>query len=132
MAVKSYKGLKARADKLFSEVIRSVGYCEATFYNDVSCSQQLQCMHINSRRFNSTRCDTRNAFSGCAAHHRFFTDHPREFSRFITTTWAQKYYDDMFQKSRTATKVDWQERIDFLNRIKNGEITLSEARELEC
>lgn len=131
MAVKSYKGLKAKSDKLFSEIIRSTGYCEAETYTDVKCSSQLQTMHINSRRFNATRCDTRNAFSGCAAHHRFFTDHPREFSHFITTTWAQKHYDDMFRKSRTATKVDWQERVDFLLRIKSGEITLQEARELE-
>ncbi len=131
MAVKRYKGTKAKADKIYSEVIRSVGYCEAESYNDVRCSQQLQCMHICSRRFNATRTDTRNGMSGCAAHHRFFTDHPREFSHFITTTWAQKYYDDMYQKSRTATKIDWNERIEFLTRIKSGEITLTEAREME-
>lgn len=131
MPVKTYKGLKAKADKLFSEIVRSTGYCEAENYNHVKCSQQLQCMHINSRRYNATRCDTRNAFSGCAAHHRFFTDHPREFSRFITTTWAADHYDQMYQASRIATKVDWNERITFLERIKKGEITLNEARNLE-
>lgn len=126
MAVKRYKGTKAKADKLFSEVIRSIGYCE-------SCGSEkwLQCAHINSRRFNATRCDTRNAFSLCASCHRKYTDFPREFSRFITTTWAQSYYDDMYQKSRTATKVDWDERIEFLTRIKKGEITLDEARRQE-
>lgn len=126
MAVKRYKGTKAKADKLFSEVIRSIGYCESC-----GSSDWLQCAHINSRRFNATRCDTRNAFSLCASCHRKYTDFPREFSRFITTTWAQRYYDDMYQKSRTATKVDWNERIEFLTRIKKGEITLSEAREME-
>lgn len=126
MSVKTYKGKKAKADKLFSEIIRSIGYCESCGGNN-----WLQCAHINSRRFNSTRCDTRNAFSLCASCHRKYTDFPREFSHFITTTWAQKYYDDMYQKSRTATKVDWQERIDFLTRIKQGELTLEEAREME-
>ena len=38
MAVKRRKGIKARADKLFSEVIRSVGYCEAKDWDDVKCS----------------------------------------------------------------------------------------------
>lgn len=134
MSVSYGKGDKGKADKLFSEVIRSVGYCEASGFNQINCSQQLQCMHIVSRKYNATRCDTRNAFSGCAAHHRFYTDHPREFSRFITQTWAQKYYDTVYQNSRDASlgkSVDWQERIDFLKRIKSGELTLSQAREIE-
>jgi hypothetical protein len=134
MPVKRAKGAKAKADRLFSEVIRSVGYCEADGYDDVKCSPQLQCMHIISRRFNATRCDTRNAFSGCAAHHRFFTDHPREFSKFITTTWAQKYYDEVYQNSRNSSlgkQVDWDERVAFLTDIKEQRITLEEAREME-
>lgn len=131
MPVKRFKGDKAKADRLFSEVIRSVGYCEAQGYDDRPCSNQLQCAHINSRRFNATRCDVRNAYSLCMAHHRYFTDFPRQFSRFITTTWAQKYYDDMYQKSRTATKVDWNERIQLLQRIKRGELTLDDARNQE-
>jgi hypothetical protein len=129
MAVRRYKGLKSKADKLFSEIIRSVGYCEAEGLG--KCSYQLQCAHIISRRYNAVRTDTRNAFSLCAGHHRHYTDHPREFSRFITGTWANKYYDSIYAKSQTYQKVDWQERIDFLNRVKSGELSLSEARELE-
>lgn len=134
MAVKRYKGVKNKADKLFSEVIRSVGYCEADGWDDIKCSAQLQCMHIISRKFNATRCDLRNAFSGCAAHHRYFTDHPRQFSRFITSTWAQKYYDQMFQRSRNSAigkQVDWEERIALFTDIKEGRITLKEARDCE-
>lgn len=128
--LKTYRGAKAKADRLFSEVIRSIEVCEAEGWK-IPCSTQLQCMHIISRRFNSTRTDTRNAFSGCAAHHRFFTDHPREFSHFITDSWAQDHYDDLYQRSQQVIKIDWQERIDFLNRIKSGDISLQEARELE-
>lgn len=132
--IKRNKGVKGKADKLFSEVIRSVGYCEAQGWDDIKCSPQLQCMHIVSRKYNATRCDTRNAFSGCAAHHRYFTDHPRQFSRFITTTWAQQYYDQVWQNSRNSTLgklVDWEERIAFLTDIKEGRITLQEARDME-
>lgn len=129
--LKTYKGAKAKADKLFSEAIRSVGYCEAEGYGDKPCTPQLQCMHIISRRFNSTRTDTRNGMAGCAAHHRYFTDHPREFSHFITDTWASQYYDQIYAKSQISQKIDWQARIDLLKRIKSGELSLTEARESE-
>jgi hypothetical protein len=126
--LKTYKGLKAKADKLFSEVIRSVGYCE-------SCdgTHYLQTAHIISRRYNTTRTDTRNAYCLCAKCHRFYTDHPRQFSRFISTTWAAETYDELFEfsQNKAVKKVDWQQRVDFLTSIKNKEITLKQARELE-
>ena len=131
MPLKRYKGDKAKADKLFSQVIRNLGYCEANGYGSRPCSSQLQTAHIVTRKRNATRTDTRNAFCLCFAHHRWFTDYPREFSRFITDTWAQAYYDDVYQKSIVPTKVDWQERIRFLTRILQEEITLNQARELE-
>jgi len=134
MAVKRNKGIKGKADKFFSEVIRSVGYCEAKDWDDLKCSPQLQCMHIISRKYNATRCDLRNAFSGCAAHHRYFTDHPRQFSRFITTTCAHKYYDDVWRRSRDSSigkQVDWEERVALFTDIKQGRISLQEARSLE-
>lgn len=134
MSVKTYKGAKAKADKLFSEVIRSVGYCEAEHWDEVRCSPQLQTMHIVSRKYSATRCDTRNAIAGCAAHHRYFTDHPRQFSRFITTSPVQPYYETVWRNSRDSAlgkKVDWNERVEFLLRVKNNEITLAEAREME-
>jgi len=134
MGVKRRKGIKAKADKLFSEVIRSVGYCEAKGFDKVKCSQQLQCMHIISRRFNATRCDLRNAFSGCAAHHRYFTDHPKQFSEFVDTTWAKEYYDQMYRRSRDSAigkLVDWDERVALFTDIKEDRITLKEARKIE-
>lgn len=134
MAVSYGKGVKAKAIKLHSEVIRSVGYCEAEGWDDVKCSPQLQCMHVVSRRFNATVTDTRNGLSGCAAHHRYFTDHPRQFSRFLTTSKVHQYYEVVWQNSRNPSlgkSVDWNERIEFLARIKSGAITLTEAREME-
>ena len=134
MGVKRYKGAKAKADTLFSKAIRSVGRCEAEGWDDVKCSAQLQCMHIISRKFNATRCDFRNAFSGCAAHHRYFTDHPRQFSRFITSTWAQEYYDQMYQRSRDSSigkAVDWDERIALAEDVLEGRISLKEVRKCE-
>jgi len=132
VGVKRAKGAKAKADKLFSQVIRSVGYCEADGWDDIKCSPQLQTMHIISRKYNATRCDTRNAISGCAAHHRYFTDHPMRFSRFVTSIWAGKYRDLMWERSRDSSigkAVDWDERVAFLEDIKEGRLTLKQARD---
>lgn len=135
MPVKTYKGAKAKADKLYSEIIRSVGYCEAEGWDGRPCSAQLQTAHICTRKRNATRTDLRNAFCLCGFHHQHFTDFPREFSRFITTTWAQEFYDALYQKSITPTKIDWDERVSFLKDIKEamdeGELSLAEAREYE-
>lgn len=134
MPVKRNKGAKGKADRLFSLAVRSIGYCEAEGWDDIKCSSQLQAMHIISRKYNATRCDFRNAFCGCAAHHRYFTDHPRQFSRFITSTWAQKYYDKMWERSRDSSlgkQVDWDERIALAEDVLAERITLEEAREIE-
>lgn len=124
--LKTYKGLKGKADKLFSEIIRSLGYCEKCGGNN-----WLQTAHIISRRYNSVRTDTRNAFCLCASCHRHFTDHPREFSHFISDTWAANFYDDLYTKSQISAKVDWESRIELLKRILAGELSIADARESE-
>jgi hypothetical protein len=131
MPVKRQKGLKGKADALFSQIIRSHGECEAEGYAGRNCSNQLQTAHIVTRGRSATRTDLRNAFCLCFAHHRFFTDYPREFSRFITGSWAQQHYDAVYAKSVTPTKVNWQARVDFLMKVLNGEISVGEARVLE-
>lgn len=122
-------------DIVFSNIITSVGVCEAKGYAQRRCSHQLQTAHIVTRSRAATRTDLRNAFCLCFAHHRFFHDYPREFSRFITGTWAQEYYDTIYSKSITPTKVNWKDRHEWLKdiykQIKNGTLTLKEARELD-
>lgn len=131
MPIKRDKGLKGKATALHSQVVRLEGSCEHCGRH--GSAVQLQCAHINSRRFNSTRTLLMNAFCLCASCHRFFTDHPREFSKFITGTWHQEIYDDVFQLARSTTqfKTDWQERVDFLKQayadIQNGK-SLKEVR----
>jgi len=131
MPVKKRKGGAGKADDLFSEIIRSQGYCEAEGFDERRCSAQLQAAHIVTRGRSATRTDLRNAFCLCFAHHRYFHDYPRQFSKFITGTWAQEHYDLVYRRSITPTKVDWLERVAFLNRIKSGELTLEQARNLE-
>lgn len=109
MAVSYGKGDKAKATKLHSVLIRKIGFCENCRGNNF-----LQCAHIISRRYSGTRTDLRNAFCLCASCHRRFTDWPREFSHFITDTWAADIYDEIKVKANNSVKVDWSKRLEFL------------------
>lgn len=98
----------------------------------------LQCAHIASRKFVATYTNLRNAYCLCASCHRFFTDHPVEFARYVQRTWAGRYYDEIFRQARQGYKATddfWEARISFLqdvySKITSGEITLAEARILD-
>jgi len=130
MAVKIRK-----EDKIFSELIRGRGYCENPMPKEQH-SEQLQCAHIVSRTYSKTRTDFRNAFCLCASCHFYFTGNPREFSHFISDSWAADYYDEVKDLAHdTSFKVDWKERYEFLkearDNLKNGETTLEELREFD-
>lgn len=120
MKIKSAKGAKHKCDTLFSLHIRSIGYCENCFKKS---GVQLQCAHINSRRFSATRTLLMNAFCLCAGCHRYYTDYPREFSKFITVTWAQEHYDQVFQLSRTYSKMNWMEQYEYLKDLTKEPLT---------
>lgn len=97
------RGPKGKADKLFSQVIRSRGGCE-------NCGEQeyakLQCAHVVSRRFNATRVDTDNAFCLCWTCHRRFTDWPLEFAEFVEKKMGRPAYLALRLKAEAGVKVN--------------------------
>ena len=145
MSVSYGKGDKGKATKLHSQIIRSLGKCEACMYkcpcldnwkHTAGC--KLQAAHIQGRKASGTRTLLINAFSLCASCHRKFTDQPLTFSRFVTTTWAQEHRQTLIELSRPKTvgqKTDWGWEVDRLKevakRLKNNETTLQEERENE-
>lgn len=125
-------GKKGTATRLHSKVIRMLGICERCGETDY---ERLQCAHIISRKYNSTRTDLRNAFCLCASCHAYFTDHPADFGRFVDGSWAGDLYNPLRLKSQEiqkGTDAFWEDRIDFLKdvqaRIEEGELTIQEAR----
>lgn len=120
--------LKSEADKLFSEIVRSLGYCEAKNWGDISCSDEFHAAHIFTRKRTATRCDFKNAFCLCFNHHRRFHDRPKEFNKFIESSWAQPFYHQTQRKSLLYTKVDWGNVVNYLTRVKDGELTLQQVR----
>ena len=129
MAVSYGKGAKGKATKLHAEIIRALGYCE-----NCGSNYYLQCAHIISRRYSNTRTDLRNAYCLCASCHRRYTDWPREFSRFISDTWAAELYEQLKDKANLSSKVDWDARLTFLKEAKkrlDAGASIAELRELE-
>ena len=133
MGVSYGKGDKAKATKLHAEIVRSIGVCESC-----GSSNYLQCAHIISRRYSATRTLLNNAQALCAGCHRRYTDHPLEFSRYISTTPIRAVYDQMYQLSqqnRKYPKTYWSERLAQLKQVKadidKGQ-TLADARAQEA
>lgn len=123
-------GDKGKATKLHAEIIRSHGKCE-----NCGGTNFVQCAHIISRRYSATRTKLNNAFALCAKCHRYYTDHPKEFGKFIDRTWAGEIYETMFQFAQSPIKMDWITELARLKRLKtqadNG-TNLPKLREMEA
>lgn len=129
------KRIDVKAADLAREIWRlAAGRCE--YCGKRKPEVQLQGAHIigvgTARNISS---DLRNGFSLCSYDHRYFHDHPVEFTKWMKTTWAAKYYDRLYSKHLEGSRVDWEDRIDFLKEIKRAiiadEMTIEEAREYE-
>jgi hypothetical protein len=133
MGVAYGKGAKGKATKLHAEIIRSKGYCEHC--GKSAAEAQIQCAHIVSRRYGATRTLLCNAYALCASCHFYFGQWPREFSRYISDTFAGSIYDQLKQYAEAGVKTDYTERATELQRVKkgieSGALTLDEAREAE-
>lgn len=81
MTLARAKGARGRADRAFSKLVRSRGFCERC-----GRTEFLQTAHIVSRRYSATRTDLCNALCLDARCHRYFTDHPVEW-----TLWLENY-----------------------------------------
>lgn len=83
--------LKRKADKMFSEKIRSRGYCQLAGLDKIRCSGNLQTMHIVGRSNHNLRWDSLNALCGCSGHHRYYTSHPFNFYELIKERFPENY-----------------------------------------
>jgi hypothetical protein len=112
------KGAKAKADKFFSLVVRSLGYCEAC-----RSHMNLQTAHIRSRRFSNTRCELLNAFCLCASCHRKFTDEPLLFASFVHEKRTPSEIAWLQRKSHDIAKVDWEQVASHLEHLYRATVS---------
>ena len=110
--------LTRKLDKLCSEVIRSRGEC-------AWCKKTmgLECCHIFSRRYRSTRWYLGNLVCLCHAHHFYAHSNPILFTEFIKEYLGEKDYEDLKLRARMIIKYtlnDLQILYDKLLEVKNG------------
>jgi len=81
--------LGKKADKLAGIACRERGYCESQSWvkshaiKNHRCSNRLEWAHIKSRGIRSIRWDEKNCVCLCNTCHRYFTQNPDEWKRFI-------------------------------------------------
>lgn len=79
------------ADRLFSLLIRKVGYCQLAGKDTIRCGGNLQCMHLVTRGAWSIRWDPANAICGCAGHHVYYTNNPEKWRDFLETHFFEEW-----------------------------------------
>ena len=118
------RGDKAKADRLFSLLVRDTGVCANCGYrcpclpdeirrtktHRLEC--KLQCAHIIGRAYSTTRTDLDNAVCLDASCHMRFTDWPDEWLDFV----GRDRYDALKLRANEGmgVKVDWSAELDRL------------------
>lgn len=99
----SRTSLRTKADTLFSLHIRRDGVC-------VRCgkTEGLQCAHIVSRRYLSTRWDDDNAVCLCAGCHIYMTHRPLEWDVWVTKRIGADAYAAIKRRALKTTKPDYE------------------------
>lgn len=112
-------GLKAKATRLHSEVVRQRGFCQRCgVVNDT-----LQCAHIIGRRYNATRTDETNAWCLCARCHFRLGEHPDEHMQFVADTIGMDTYFELKARAEAGVKANdawWRSEIDRLLALKRS------------
>lgn len=131
MAVAAWRGAKAKATRLHSLIVRSIGYCEnpACDY-ECPCPEapqrhpkangcKLQAAHVIGRARTVTRTDLRNAISLCASCHAYFGAHPYEWRDLVDEVQGSGVYDELKAGSNRLVKAQefWHAEVKRLERI---------------
>lgn len=105
----SKKYLKNKADRLFSQFIRSKGSCEWCGTNN---QETLQTAHIFTRSYNITRFDPLNAVCLCAKCHWRWHKEPIEAVEWIREYLGSDVYDELrFKAKNRVDKIDLEQII---------------------
>lgn len=114
------KGARGKATRLHAQIVRARGECLACamFWRPMpESSSRLECAHIISRRYASTRTSLDNAYCLCSAHHRRFTEWGKEFAAFIDATIGDAEYARLRARAEELKKVDWDAEVARLTAI---------------
>jgi hypothetical protein len=108
---------KNKADTLFSQIIRGLGYCERCKRRPPEV--RLETSHIFGRRYAAIRTDETNALCLCSACHRWWHDHPTETYEFAVSIIGVEAYERLRAKKNdmTGQRFDWITELDRLQSL---------------
>ena len=110
------KTLKAKCDKLWSEIVRSRGRCERC-----GGTSNLQAAHIESRRFVSTRHDLDNGICLCAGCHHRAHNRPTEFTLWLVDYKGREFLEELHSRNEpTYGKFDYEVTYEKLRKLSSG------------
>lgn len=110
MGVARRKGDCGKADRLFSQIIRSQGYCERCGVTDVP----LDTAHLVGRRFSATRCMEENARALCRSCHYLIDTNAAEK---VSLAGGLEEYDRLWRIANEPRKfgpVFWRDEVERL------------------
>lgn len=115
MAVSYGTGDKRKATILHAELVRARGACTRCGH-----TENLQCAHIISRTYATTRCRMDNAWCLCARCHRAVDTHADEKMALVDRTIGYEAFKELKTAAITGvgTKVDWAAVLLHLKEIK--------------
>ena len=100
MSGEKLKLKRTPADAAFSEAIRELYHHECQNCGSV---ENLQCCHILTRKFGSTRTDPNNAVCLCGTCHANFTQDEFLWADWCIDRWGRAYVDQIRHKARNIT-----------------------------
>jgi hypothetical protein len=111
--------LENKADVLARAYCKSIGYCEAHGAHGIRCSERLEWAHCKSRAKDYIKHDPLNCFCLCWSHHKFFTEHPDHWYKWVETarpgTW-DRLNALLIEQRNGLLKADYEYWIDFYTR----------------
>jgi hypothetical protein len=109
------KGLKGKATRLHSLVVRARGNCERC-----GSTSNLQAAHIIPRRYNAVRTDELNAWCLCAGCHLRTTEWASEHMALVEQTIGLEMFEALRVRAESGVKANdawWQAEVERLSAL---------------
>lgn len=112
--IKSPGWYRKNCDILFSQIVRSKGYCE--WCGIQLLPKKLQCCHVISRTVLNLRYDPENAFSGCVKCHLYkWHKEPLQAAHWFEWQFPGRY-ERLKEKEKNTEKINWIETYERLKK----------------
>lgn len=115
MAKPTRSNMTNKLDKICSLIVRSHGQCVMCLQTDY---EKLQCAHIYSRTYRSTRWDLNNLLPLCASCHFYSHRNPLIFAEFVKGHLGPVNYKSLKQRATSIKQWGLQEMVDYYNTLK--------------